>query len=99
MQYTCDLRFFGSLKETRIIAHREWQIHVGQYVTKYEFASIFKHAWTNDTNVENAVKGFKDAGLLPLDKNAILKTDKLQTIEFFNFGPDSVFEKTKKVES
>ena len=86
MQYTCEVRFFGSLKETRIIAHREWQIHVGQYVTKYEFASIFKHAWTNDTNVENAVKGFKDAG-------------QLQTIEFFNFGPDSVFEKTKKVES
>ena len=96
----CDLRLFGSLKETWKIALRDWQIqHVGQYVSKYEFASIFKHAWTNATNVENAVKGFKDAGLFPLDKNAFLKTDKLQTSELFNSGPASVVEQTKNVET
>lgn len=81
----CDLRLFGALKETWKKALREWQIqHVGQYVTKYEFASIFKHAWVNATKVENAVNGFKDAGLYPLDKNAVLKTDKFQTSELFS---------------
>jgi len=55
-----------------------------------------KHAWTNATKVENAVKRFKDARLFPLDKSAILKTDKLETSELFNSGPASVVEKNKK---
>ena len=61
---------------------------------KFRFSVV-----TNATNVEHAVKGFKDAGLFPLDKNAFLKTDKLQTSELFNSGPASVVEQTKNVET
>ncbi|XP_053389361.1 uncharacterized protein LOC128552359 [Mercenaria mercenaria] len=80
----CDLRLFSSLKETWKSSLREWQIdHVGQYVTKFEFAAIFKKAWVNASKVENAVNGFRDAGLFPLDKDKVLKTDKFQTSILF----------------
>jgi len=80
----CDLQLFGVLKETWKTSIREWQIqHVGQYVTKYEFSGIFKKAWVSATKVEVAVKGFRDAGLFPLDRSVILKTDKLQTSQLF----------------
>jgi len=46
----------------------------------YSLAVIFKHAWTNATKVENAVEGFKDAGLFPLDKNTILRTDNYRQV-------------------
>jgi len=73
------------------MALREWQIeHVGHYVTKFEFAAILKRA---SAKVENAVNGFRDAGLFPLDASVVLKTDKLQTSVLFNRSEKNQEEK------
>ena len=86
----CDLRFFSSLKKTCDSALRDWQVeHAGQYVTKFEFASIFKHAWDKSAKTENAVSGFRDAGLFPFSKDVVLKTDKLQMSRLFVGTADS----------
>ena len=81
----CDLRLFSSLKESWKVALRDWQIeHVGQYVTKFEFSSIFKQAWLASSKVENVVNGFKDVGLFPLDRTKELQSDKFQTCVLFD---------------
>ena len=80
----CDLRLFGPLKEAWKVCLREWQIeHVGEYVTKFEFAAIFKHAWYRAAKVEHAVCGFRDAGIFPLNKQTVLATDKFQACKLF----------------
>ena len=64
---------------------RDWQVeHVGQYVTKFKFAAIFKQAWLASSKVENAVIGFKDARLFPLDKTKVVQTDKFQSCVLFD---------------
>ena len=78
------------MKKTWNSALRDWQAeHAGQYVTKYEFASIFKHAWDKSAKTENAVSGFRDAGLFPFSKDVVLKSDKLQMSRLFVGTADS----------
>ena len=43
----CDLRLFRSLKKILNSVLRDWQIR--QYVTQFEFASIFKHSWNKSS--------------------------------------------------
>lgn len=96
----CDLRLFASLKESWKIALREWQIeHIGQYVTKFKCAFIFKRAWQASSKVENAVNGFRDAGLFPLDASVVLKTVKMQTSVFFKRSEKEKEEKMNQDEA
>ncbi|VDI51443.1 Hypothetical predicted protein [Mytilus galloprovincialis] len=59
----------------------------GETVTKAVFAKVFKSAWDISANVENAVKGFKEAGLFPYKPSAVIENPKL--------GPSCLFPEFK----
>ena len=80
----CDLTLFSSLKETWKQAVREFQVeNIGEVVTKAKFASVFKKAYEKSANIENAVKGFRDAGLFPLDVTRVTSTIKMEPSKVF----------------
>ncbi|XP_060585333.1 uncharacterized protein LOC132741220 [Ruditapes philippinarum] len=85
-----DLRLFSQLKRTWRQAVRDWQSeHIGEFVTKKTFARVFKQAWEKSTTVEVAVKGFQEAGLFPLDQNAVLSSVKLDPSMLFGQNSSS----------
>jgi hypothetical protein len=85
-----DLRPFSQLKRTWRQAVRYWQSeHIGEFVTKKTFARVFKQAWEKSTSVEVAVKGFQEAGLFPLDQNAVLSSVKLDPSMLFGQNSSS----------
>ncbi|XP_052232365.1 uncharacterized protein LOC127845476 [Dreissena polymorpha] len=80
-----DLRFFGTLKAAWRQSVRDWQTHnVGQFVTKQNFARVFKQAWTASTTVDAAVKGFHESGLFPFDPTKVMHSMKLQPSAIFS---------------
>ena len=80
----CDVGLFGPLKREWRNSVKEYQIaHLGDFVTKQIFAEVFKSAWENATTVESAIKGFKNSGLYPVNRENIDNT-KLE--------PSSVFQ-------
>ncbi|XP_072179879.1 uncharacterized protein [Diadema setosum] len=63
-----DLAVFGPLKKAYKKEETAWKDqHVGQFVSKSVFASIFAKAW-NQIKPEYAKAGFKAAGLYPFTK-------------------------------
>ncbi|CAC5391298.1 unnamed protein product [Mytilus coruscus] len=48
----------------------------GETVAKAILAKVFKSAWDISANVENAVKGFKEAGLFPFKPSAVVDNPK-----------------------
>jgi hypothetical protein len=90
-----DLRFFAALKRNWKQAVRDWQLeNIGSYVTKATFAGVFKHAWTASTSIDAAVKGFKEAGLFPLDENIVTSSVKIDPSK--TFAPKEINEKDDK---
>ncbi|XP_064641188.1 uncharacterized protein LOC135496014 [Lineus longissimus] len=68
----CDLSFFKPLKDEWRKAVRRWQNeNIGQCVTKKCFSAVFKGAYYATVSKEKAVNGFKEAGLFPLNPNAV----------------------------
>lgn len=68
----CDLSFFKPLKDEWRKAVRRWQnVNVGQCVTKKMFSKVFREAYDGTLSKETAQNGFKEAGLFPLDPNAV----------------------------
>ncbi|KAJ8049213.1 hypothetical protein HOLleu_01845 [Holothuria leucospilota] len=60
--------FYESLKSTWYNEVRAWKAqHVGQTLTKLNFASVFAKAWSLSTSEANAINGFKAAGLYPFN--------------------------------
>jgi hypothetical protein len=83
-----DLRFFSSLKKSWRQSVRDWQSeHIGEYVTKQNFAQIFKKAWTQSTTIEAAVKGFLESGLFPIDPSIVASSVKLEPSKMFLSDP------------
>ena len=80
----CDLRLSSSLKKTLDSVLRDLQI--GQYVTKFEFASILKHAWNKSSK---GGKKIHDAELFPFNK-VVLKTEKMQMSRLFVSTSDTL---------
>ena len=50
---------------------------------KATFAGVFKHAWMSSTSVDAAVKGFKEAGLFPLDEHIVTNAVKIDPRKTF----------------
>ncbi|CAG2184852.1 unnamed protein product [Mytilus edulis] len=83
-----DLCLFSSLKYNWRKSVRTYQMeNPGETVTKAVFAKVFKSAWDISANVENAVKGFKEAGLFPYKPSAVIENPKL--------GPSCLFPEFK----
>ncbi|XP_071150152.1 uncharacterized protein [Mytilus edulis] len=74
-----DLCLFSSLKYNWRKSVRTYQMeNPGETVTKAVFAKVFKSAWDISANVENAVKGFKEAGLFHYKPSAVIENPKLE---------------------
>ncbi|XP_071840675.1 uncharacterized protein [Apostichopus japonicus] len=85
----CDLSLFKSLKSAWKIHTKTWKAnHVGQTITKMQFASVFAGAWKSASTVKNANNGFESAGLFPLDSGRFDR-DKLIPSSIFLKSPDS----------
>lgn len=84
-----DLRLFSVLKESYKQSVRQWQVdNIGQMVTKRNFAPIFKRAWEKSTTTDVAVKGFRDAGLYPLNPDVVTQSIKLEPSKVFHQPPN-----------
>ncbi|MEW8547694.1 MAG: hypothetical protein AB2693_29655 [Candidatus Thiodiazotropha sp.] len=92
-----DLKLFSSLKETWRQSVRDWQAeHIGDFVTKRTFASVFKQAWQRSATTDIAVKGFRDAGLFPLDPGAVLGSVKIEPSKIFHtYALEGQLQETK----
>ena len=68
----CDVGFFKPLKTNWDKAVEQWEVeHLGEVLSKYEFAKVFRVAWENTVRVATLVNSFKAAGLCPLNRSAI----------------------------
>ena len=47
--------------------------HPGRVVTKFQFSSLFRQAWSKGMSIDNICAGFKQTGVYPLNPEAILK--------------------------
>ena len=47
--------------------------HPGRVVTKFQFSSLFRQAWSKGLSIENICAGFKKTGVYPFNPQAILK--------------------------
>ena len=59
---------------------------MGEEFTKWNFTTVLRPAWEKSCNVENAVSGFRQAGLFPFTFTAI-KTDKLRPSQVYTIDP------------
>ena len=67
-----DLRVFGSLKENWINSVRSSQMkNIGDVVTKANFSGVFKQAWVKTCQPSLGISGFREAGLVPLDRGRV----------------------------
>ena len=79
-----DLCLFSSLKAQWKQAVHAWQVeNPGENVSKKTFATVFKVTWQKSTTVENAVKGFAESGLFPLNADKVMASAKLSLSEIF----------------
>lgn len=79
-----DLRLFSPLKENWRQSVRAWQLeHIGEFLTKRNFASVFKSAWEKSCTIEVAVNGFRDTGLFPLNSERVMSTFKMEPSKLF----------------
>lgn len=67
-----DVGFYGPLKSAWKKAVAKYTLdHVGQYVTKYSFAEVFKEAWVNTVKMSTIVNSFRSSGIWPVNPDAI----------------------------
>ncbi|KAJ8046390.1 Jerky protein-like-like [Holothuria leucospilota] len=67
----CDLSLFKALKQSWKTEVRRWKaLHIGQVVTKANFASVFAPVWRAASKPQTAQNGFRAAGLYPFNKAA-----------------------------
>ncbi|XP_060580985.1 uncharacterized protein LOC132737668 [Ruditapes philippinarum] len=79
-----DLRLFATLKQHWKEAVRSFQVeNAGSFVTKRNFAGVFKSAWEKSTSIEIAMKGFMEAGLFPINPDCVTKSIKLEPSKVF----------------
>ena len=66
----CDVSIFRALKAEWNLAERAYRIdHPGSFVTKTQFAGVFRHAWQKILSKPSiAINGFRAAGLFPFTK-------------------------------
>ena len=66
-----DLRLFGILKQAWREAVRAFQsANIGEFVTKQNFARVFKQAWLKSATVEAASKRLSRFGHFPFVRKA-----------------------------
>lgn len=67
-----DVSLFGPLKQHwREVCHQFLQSSPGKVVTKMNFSQLFSQAWLKTVTPENICSGFRKAGIIPFDPNAI----------------------------
>ena len=67
-----DVGFYGPLKTNWKKAVSSFTLaNVGQSVTKYQFAAIFKDAWESTVKMSTIVNSFRFAGIWPVNPDAV----------------------------
>ena len=79
-----DLRLFATLKQHWKEAVRAYHVeNIGSFVTKRNFAQVFRSAWEKSTTLDVAMKGFWEAGIFPIDPIRVTKSIKLEPSKMF----------------
>ena len=69
-----DTSVFGPLKSYWSQACLEYMFsNPGHVVTKFQFSSLFRQAWSKGMSIDNLYAGFKKTGVYPFNPEAILK--------------------------
>ena len=67
-----DVGFFGALKRSWGKACDTYRLeNPGVPLSKYTFASVFKHAWIDSVKMSTFVNAFRESGICPLNPQAI----------------------------
>ena len=70
-----DVSFFGPLKnQWSRVCHEFYQASPGRIVTKFNFNQLFSKAWMKAATSENVTSGFRRAGVIPFNPDAVLVT-------------------------
>lgn len=87
----CDVGFFKPLKSNWDDAVEAWEVsHMGEVLSKYEFAPVFRTAWENTIKLSTLVNSFRATGICPLNRKAI--SDKV-------LSPSQIFREERKTAS
>lgn len=71
-----DKGCFGPLKQYwRQECHSFLTRNPGRQVTRHEFSELFARAWFKSMTMGNIVGGFKNTGIFPFDRTALLPTE------------------------
>lgn len=82
----CDVSLFGPLKKHWRDSVREFQCrNPGEFVTKSNFASVFRQAWAKGTTVDVAVNGFMHTGLYPFSYENVDKSKVEPSVIFHTY--------------
>ena len=92
-----DLCLFSSLKAQWKQAVHAWQVeNPRENVSKKTFATVFKVAWQKSTTVENAVKGFAESGIFPLNADKVMASAKLSPSEIFETAKSEMWREKEE---
>ena len=68
-----DKGCFGPLKQYwRQQCHEFLMKNPGRVVTRYDFSNLFANTWYRGMSITNVIGGFKNTGIYPFDRDALL---------------------------
>ena len=71
-----DVSFFKALKSHwKNTCHEFYQKSPGKAITKFNFMELFSKAWIVTITPTNITSGFRKAGIVPFNPNAIMPLD------------------------
>ena len=84
-----DVGFFGPLKSNWKIAVAKYrQDHIGDSLSKKQFASVFKEAWIDTIKPRTIINAFVATGIYPIDKSKI-KSIKTAPSKVYSYEEES----------
>ena len=70
----CDVGLFKPLKSSWDKAVEKWETeHLGEIIDKYTFSAVFRTVWENAVEVSTLVNSFREAGIYPVNRSAIMQ--------------------------
>ena len=87
-----DVSFFGPLKKHwGAVCHQFYQDSPGRIITKFNLNELFSRAWLKAITPENLCSGFRKAGIVPFNPQALMKLvpkDNCQSLEDKGQSPE-----------
>ena len=93
-----DVGFYGPLKASWKKAVAKYALdNIGQHVTKYTFAGVFREAWEHTVKLSTIVNYFRTSGIWPVDLKAVRQSKIAPSTIYKDHIPSEVTDPTESV--